>query len=231
MKATVLFCLMFFIGVGLIPFTAVSQAAKPDTTFGVFTEITPQDSLFVTPPDEDFWVISTAPADYDNDGDLDLVTGTDGTTVIYRNDTPGQNEAPLTPAGLNVTQLPDNTALLSWLPGVDDHTPGAALTYDLEVYLNDIPVSIPKRTPEEVQVTLKVYNTQGVEVKSLVSGTIKAGNYEVTFNANTLPQGISDYTMKAGVHSLSKKVVISGGNVFLNTTSYISITNSKMNRL
>jgi photosystem II stability/assembly factor-like uncharacterized protein len=44
----------------------------PGGTFGDFTEVTPPDSLFITPQDEDFWVITTAPADYDNDGDLDI---------------------------------------------------------------------------------------------------------------------------------------------------------------
>ena len=44
----------------------------PGGTFGDFTEVTPIDSIFITPQDEDFWVITTAPADYDNDGDLDI---------------------------------------------------------------------------------------------------------------------------------------------------------------
>ena len=44
----------------------------PGGTFGDFTEVTPPDSIFVTSQDEDFWVITTAPADYDNDGDLDI---------------------------------------------------------------------------------------------------------------------------------------------------------------
>ena len=44
----------------------------PEAVFGDFTEISPVDAVWVTPPDQDFWVISTAPADYDNDGDFDI---------------------------------------------------------------------------------------------------------------------------------------------------------------
>lgn len=53
----------------------------PGGTFGDFTEVTPLDSLFVTPQDEDFWVVTTAPADYDNDGDIDIAVL--GYYVVY----------------------------------------------------------------------------------------------------------------------------------------------------
>ncbi|MGQ0802206.1 MAG: FG-GAP-like repeat-containing protein [Pseudomarimonas sp.] len=55
--------------------------AGPGGIFGDFVEVTPIDALFVTPQDEDFWVSSAAPADYDGDGDLDLVLL--GYYVIY----------------------------------------------------------------------------------------------------------------------------------------------------
>jgi hypothetical protein len=97
--------------------------------------------------------------DLDGEGDLDyfiagqyFVTGGNGLVEaqmhFYRNDVVGQNNAPSAPTGLNVTLVGENGVQLSWLAASDDHTPGSALTYELELFLNNIPVSIPARLPE-----------------------------------------------------------------------------------
>ena len=64
---------------GTVRFIAVQPG--PGGTFGEFTEVTPLDSLWVTPQDEDFWIATTAAADYDSDGDLDIAVL--GYYVVY----------------------------------------------------------------------------------------------------------------------------------------------------
>jgi hypothetical protein len=97
--------------------------------------------------------------DIDGEGDLDyFIAGqyfvpegnglVEAQMHLYRNDSPGQNTAPSAPTGLTVTQLSDSTIKLTWLPGNDDHTPIAALTYDLEIYRNNLPIALPGLTPE-----------------------------------------------------------------------------------
>jgi len=96
--------------------------------------------------------------DIDGDGDLDyfiagqyFVPGGNGLVEaqmhIYRNDAGGQNNPPSVPTGLNATVQADSTVLLSWIPSNDDHTPSIALTYDLELFRDNVPVTLPTRIP------------------------------------------------------------------------------------
>ena len=84
---------------GFVRFIVVQPG--PGGTFGDFTEVTPLDPLFVTPQDEDFWVTSAAPADYDGDGDLDIAVlgfyviynvSAEDRLVLIRNDGPAGPE-------------------------------------------------------------------------------------------------------------------------------------------
>ncbi|MFN0157369.1 MAG: FG-GAP-like repeat-containing protein [Bacteroidota bacterium] len=97
--------------------------------------------------------------DIDGEGDLDyfiagqyFVPGGNGLVEaqmhVYRNDSPGQNVPPSAPSGLG-SSIPDSTTvILSWTPASDDHTPTAALTYDLNLFRNGIPVAIPRSLPQ-----------------------------------------------------------------------------------
>ena len=56
-------------------------------------------------------------------------------------------------------------------------------------------------------VTLKVYNPLGEEVAQLVNEFQKAGSYELTFYAESLPSGIYVYTLISGSYVESKKML------------------------
>jgi photosystem II stability/assembly factor-like uncharacterized protein len=96
----------------------------PGGTFGDFTEVTPLDSLFITPQDEDFWVITTAPADYDNDGDLDIAVlgyyvvynvSVEDKLVLLRNDGPvDSTEWDFTYIDVPLGSLTSGSSDLSW---------------------------------------------------------------------------------------------------------------------
>jgi len=123
--------------------------------------------------------------DIDGEGDLDyfiagqyFVPGGNGLVEaqmhVYRNDVQAQNNAPSSPAGLNAAIGSDSMVLLSWLPSTDDHTPGAALTYDLNLYQNGVPVAIPHRTPEPGNVSA---------VTEWLLTSLPDGEYEWTLSA------------------------------------------------
>ncbi len=123
--------------------------------------------------------------DIDNDGDLDyfiagqyFVPGGNGLVEaqmhLYRNDTPGQNAAPLSPLPQDVVQVSENTVLLTWLAGSDDHTPQESLTYDLEIYRDNVPLNLPDHTPEPGNVSaVSQWQITGLE----------PGNYTWTIRA------------------------------------------------
>jgi len=62
--------------------------------------------------------------------------------------------------------------------------------------------------PEESFVTIKVFNTLGEELTTLINENIIAGNYEVNFEANGLPSGIYFYKIQAGNFVETKKMVL-----------------------
>ncbi|MAT58467.1 MAG: hypothetical protein CMF23_10895 [Ignavibacteriae bacterium] len=62
--------------------------------------------------------------------------------------------------------------------------------------------------PTEGEVTLKVYNTLGVEVETLVKGLKPAGTYEIKFNADNMPSGIYFYELRMNNNSLTRKMLL-----------------------
>ena len=62
--------------------------------------------------------------------------------------------------------------------------------------------------PKESNVTLKVYNTIGEEVVTLVNEVKPAGNYEVKFDASGLASGTYIYKLTAGDIVQTKKMIL-----------------------
>jgi hypothetical protein len=96
--------------------------------------------------------------DLDGDADLDyfiageyFVPGGNGLVEAqmhaYRNDVATPNAPPAMPSQLKANVV-GGDVVLSWVPASDDHTPTAALTYDLELYAGGAPVVQPRRLPE-----------------------------------------------------------------------------------
>jgi hypothetical protein len=63
--------------------------------------------------------------------------------------------------------------------------------------------------PAEFRVTLKVYNTLGQQVATLVDGEMLAqGRHQLTFDGRALPSGMYFYTVQAGPYNAVQKMVL-----------------------
>jgi hypothetical protein len=62
--------------------------------------------------------------------------------------------------------------------------------------------------PKAGNVTLKVYNSLGQEVATLLNEYKDASNYKVTFDASKLASGVYIYSLKSGDYSISKKMIL-----------------------
>ena len=88
---------------------------------------------------------------------------------------------------------------------------GLPLTFNLEQnYPNPFnPVTIINYQIQTANfVLLKVYNTLGEEVATLVNEEKQAGRYKVELNGSSLPSGVYIYRLTAGTYSASRKLVL-----------------------
>jgi len=56
--------------------------------------------------------------------------------------------------------------------------------------------------------SLKIYDVLGNEITTLVNEDKPAGSYEVEFDASSLPSGVYFYQLKAGEHTVAKKMIL-----------------------
>jgi len=62
--------------------------------------------------------------------------------------------------------------------------------------------------PEPGFVTLKIYDTLGREIKSLVNEYKASGSYSVKWNASTAASGVYFYTLQSGGRKITKKMIL-----------------------
>lgn len=67
---------------------------------------------------------------------------------------------------------------------------------------------ISYQLPENVFVTLKVFDVLGREVETLVNERQNAGNHSVQFNASKLISGVYFYRLEAGIYLATKKLLL-----------------------
>jgi spore coat protein A len=63
-------------------------------------------------------------------------------------------------------------------------------------------------TPQDAQVTLKIFDVLGKEVGTLINQVVPSGNHEVQFDATGIPSGVYFYTLTAGNFVESKKMML-----------------------
>jgi hypothetical protein len=67
---------------------------------------------------------------------------------------------------------------------------------------------ISYQLPVSCQVTLKIFNSLGEVVKTLVDEQKETGRYEIEFNAENIPSGIYFYQLKTGTFMQTKKMML-----------------------
>ncbi len=103
-------------------------------------------------------------------------------------------------------------AWLATVSGVNDNKPVSIPTeFSLgQNYPNPFNPStnITFKLPKNRKVTLKVFNTLGQQVATLVDGDYVAGTHEVNFDASSLSSGIYIYTLSSGDFLAVKKMIL-----------------------
>jgi hypothetical protein len=135
---------------------------------------------------------SVVASDFDQDGKTDIAivtgvaTGVDSLFVLYNlgGGTVGIQEE-------EIENIPTNFSLAQNYP--NPFNPSTTIQFSL---------------PKSGEVTLKIYNLLGEEVKTLVNEFREIGNHSVQYNANNLSSGIYFYRLQAGSFNQVKKMIL-----------------------
>lgn len=95
----------------------------------------------------------------------------------------------------------------------DQNTTEAAKEYKTELLANypnpfNPSTRISYSLQKEGRVSLKIYNTLGQEVKTLVNEVKSAGIHSAEFDASNLPSGIYIYRMQSSEYVSTKKMLL-----------------------
>jgi hypothetical protein len=98
-------------------------------------------------------------------------------------------------------------------PGVTSVQKEPSVIGDFELYQNypnpfNPGTTISFSLPKNAFVTLKVYNTLGQEVASLVNGEVVAGRHEVRWDAGNMPSGVYSYQLRAGEFRQMQRMIL-----------------------
>jgi hypothetical protein len=136
--------------------------------------------------------------DVDGDGDLDyFVAGgyyvpngnglIEARTQLFRNDAVAANFRPTAPTLLSSTPNGTNGMTLSWHAALDDHTPQAALTYDLKVVALGVPAASARALPEPGNVRRNTSRSLHGLKPGTYRWTVRA--MDTAFNGSSVAQG------------------------------------------
>ena len=121
------------------------------------------------------------------------------------------------PEAGNFELLVDEVGFYRWnyggVPGAVADKPGAALPQDFSLkqnYPNPFNPStvISFNLPQSDMTALKVYNTAGALVATLVDRFMDAGSHQVTLRADDLPSGVYYYQLQQSGLSITKKCIV-----------------------
>lgn len=155
------------------------------------------------------WIVSTsAIADIDNNGKLDVVTASFDRT-IKTFELPQTNPSSKIAWGMFGGNMNNtNVSPVSVKKIENSVTP---MQYELnQNYPNPFnpTTKIHYKIPENTKVKLTVYNLLGQEVKILVNNLQQAGNYEVDLNFNGMSSGLYFYTLETDNFKDTKKMML-----------------------
>ncbi len=108
-------------------------------------------------------------------------------------------------AGIWKRPLSEMITAVKSAPG--DYPKGFALSQNYPNPFNPSTV-ITYELPVRSDVTLKVYDVLGREVRILVNGNQNAGEHSVTFDGSNLPSGVYFYRIRAGTYFETRKLTI-----------------------